>query len=160
MTIYEIDAAMTALVDEETGELLDFEQFAALQMERDTKVENMALWYKNLVSDAAAIAEEVKNLNARKTVIANKAERLKKYLDEILCGEKFSTPRTAITFRRSTKTDITDFAALKAWANETGNNVLKYAEPEADRTAIKKLITDGVTVPGASLVDNLSMTIK
>lgn len=48
MTIYEIDARMAGLIDPETGELLDYEAFASLQMEREAKIENMALWYKDL----------------------------------------------------------------------------------------------------------------
>ena len=43
MTIYEIDNRIAELVDPETGELLDYEAFAELQMEREAKIENMAL---------------------------------------------------------------------------------------------------------------------
>ena len=41
MTIYEIDDALLSLVDGETGELLDFEEFERLSMERDKKIEGM-----------------------------------------------------------------------------------------------------------------------
>ena len=66
MTLYEIDQAIQGLVDPETGELMDYEAFAALQMDRDAKIENMALWYKDLMADAKAIKEEADTLNERR----------------------------------------------------------------------------------------------
>ena len=38
MTLYEIDQAIQGLVDPETGELMDYEAFAALQMDRDARL--------------------------------------------------------------------------------------------------------------------------
>ena len=62
MTIYEIDSRIAELLDPDTGELLDYEAFAALQMEREAKIENMALWYKDLSAEAKAIRDEEKAL--------------------------------------------------------------------------------------------------
>ena len=62
MTIYEIDNRIAELVDPETGELLDYEAFAELAMEREAKIENMALWYKDLTAEAKAIREEERAL--------------------------------------------------------------------------------------------------
>ncbi len=50
MTLYEIDKAITDLADPETGEITDFEALDNLQMARDQKIENIACYYKNLVS--------------------------------------------------------------------------------------------------------------
>ena len=58
MNIYEIDNAMMSLIDEETGEIKDFTAFEELQMQREEKIENVALWYKNLVAESKAIREE------------------------------------------------------------------------------------------------------
>ena len=44
MTIFEIDEAILECVDLETGEIIDAERLDALQMERDKKIENVALW--------------------------------------------------------------------------------------------------------------------
>ena len=62
MTLYEIDQRITELVDPETGELLDFDAFQALQMDRQEKIENAVLWYKDLIAPAKASKEEVENL--------------------------------------------------------------------------------------------------
>ena len=58
MNIYEIDNAMFSLIDEETGEIKDYEAFEELQMQKEEKIENTALWYKNLVAESKAIREE------------------------------------------------------------------------------------------------------
>ena len=58
MSLYKIDRELESLVDPETGELLDFERFAELRMERERKIEDIALWHKNEVMEAKAIREE------------------------------------------------------------------------------------------------------
>jgi hypothetical protein len=89
MTLYEIDQKLMELVDPETGELLDYEAFAAFQMEREEKIENMGLWVKELSAESAAIKQEIDNLTKRKTAADKKAESLKRYLSLILNGQKF-----------------------------------------------------------------------
>ena len=64
MTIYDIDAQISACIDE-CGEIIDTERFDELQIERDTKLENVACWYKNLLADAEAIKSEVNVLKER-----------------------------------------------------------------------------------------------
>lgn len=56
--LYDINSEILSCIDAETGEIIDVERLQALQMEREQKVENVALWYKNLLSDAAQYAEE------------------------------------------------------------------------------------------------------
>ena len=108
MTIYEIDNRIAGLVDPETGELLDYEAFAELQMEREAKIENMALWYKDLTAEAKAIREEEKALAERRKSAENKAERLKAYLDEALAGESYKTSRVAVSYRKSTAVEVSN----------------------------------------------------
>ena len=56
--IYEIDQDILDCVDMETGEILDTEKLTALQMERERKLEGVALWVKDLSAEAAAVKEE------------------------------------------------------------------------------------------------------
>lgn len=55
MTLYEIDSAIMDCVDEETGEIIDLEKLEALNIERDKKVEGIALAVKNYAAEAKAI---------------------------------------------------------------------------------------------------------
>lgn len=142
MTLYDIDNRLQELVDPETGEIADYEAFEALDMERNRKLENMACWIKNMKADVDGIAAEVKALQARKTAIAKRAERIAGYLQEALAGQKFETPKCSITYRNSTAVVIGD-----------------YAEPKIDKNELKKLLNDG-EVPGASLEKRQNMQIK
>ena len=58
MKLYEIDKAILECVDQETGEIIDTEKLSDLQMQKDTKVENIALWIKDLLAEADAIKNE------------------------------------------------------------------------------------------------------
>lgn len=53
-TLYEIDRAIMNCCNQETGEMIDKEALDALMMQRTEKLESVALWIKNLQSDAIA----------------------------------------------------------------------------------------------------------
>ena len=89
MTIYEIDQAIMRCVDLETGEIIDTEKLDKLQMERDTKLENVACWIKDLKAEAEALKNEKQALAERQKVAENKMESLKKYLGYALDGNAF-----------------------------------------------------------------------
>ena len=48
MRLYEIDEAILSCIDTDTGEILDADKLNALQIEREEKLENVALWIKKL----------------------------------------------------------------------------------------------------------------
>ena len=104
-------------VDPETGELTDPEAFAARYAEfsisREEIIENTLLLYKNCVSDAAAIAEEIKVLKERKDAIERKAERFKTDAADALGGEKFQTAKVAVAWRPSKKASVQQLESLK-----------------------------------------------
>ena len=152
MNLYEINKAMQECINQETGEI-DIELFEKLQLAKDEKIENIALWIKNLSSDVESMENEKKAFDERIKACKNKVSSLKTYLEMVLNGEKFQTSRCSITFRKSKSIEVTDISKLE-------KNYLKYAEPTADKTAIKKAIEGGATVAGASLVENLNVQIK
>ena len=47
MTLYEIDNAILDCIDLETGEIIDVDKLNELQLEKETKIENVALWIKD-----------------------------------------------------------------------------------------------------------------
>ena len=78
--LYEIDQAILDCVDMETGEILDSEKLTELNMERERKLEGVALWVKDLKAEAAAVKEEADKLTARKKALDNKIESIKNWL--------------------------------------------------------------------------------
>lgn len=141
MSIYDIDSAIVSLIDEETGEISDEEAFDALQMERDVKVENIGLYYKDLAAEAKAIKEEEASLAARRKSVENKAERLKHLLDYALNGDKFNSPRLKVSYRKSATVEIKE--GFTKWAEENADDLLTYSEPKPNKTLIKAAIKDG-----------------
>ena len=158
MTIYEIDQAIMECVDLETGEIIDTEQLDKLQMERDTKLENVACWIKELKAEAEAIKAEKQILANRQKVAENKAESLKKYLAYALDGKKFSTAKCAVSFKKTEAVEVTP-DGLNALMHEH-DELLKYRDPEPNKTAIKQALKDGLSVKGVQLVQNISTIIK
>ena len=157
MTLFEIDKAIMEFeldIDEETGEVLNAEELDNLQMEREKKIENVGLWYKNLVAEAEMIKAEKNAMAERQKRIENKAESLKKYLAYALNGEKFEKPRVAMSFRKSKSVNILDEASL----DDKWCNISVVRKP--DKTAIKKAIDGGEEVKGAEIVEKLNISIK
>lgn len=153
MTIYEIDNRIAELIDPETGELLDYEAFASLQMEREAKLENMALWYKDLTAEAKAIREEEKALAERRKSAENKAERLKTYLDEALAGESYKTSRVAVSYRKSTALEIKpeDEATVLEELETCGLlNCIMYQAPKISKTELTKELRPVQSSPARS----------
>lgn len=158
MNIYEIDNAMFSLIDEETGEIKDYEAFEELQMQREEKIENTALWYKNLVAESKAIREEEKALAERRKSLENKAESLKNFINRTLDGNKFSTSKVAISYRKSTAVEVDD--EFIDYAMKNNNDLLTFKRPEPNKTVIKGMLQGGFDIPHAELVERNNMSIK
>lgn len=162
MTIYEINEQIMELltqVNEETGEaLFDESKLEALTMERDRKVENLALAWKNLTAEAKAIKAEEDSLAKRRKSAENAAERAKSYLEFVLAGETYKSPKVAVSYRKSES--VEPAPGFMDWALTNDDTLIRYKEPEADKTAIKKALKDGKEIPFVELVTKTSMTIK
>ena len=143
-----------ACCDMETGEVIDPERLEALQMERDTKIENVALWIKNLESDALAYKAEKDAFAAREAAARKKAEDLKKWLVMALEGQKFSTSRCAVSFRKSEIVEVEDVSLIPAELLKVKTTV------EANKTAIKEALKNGQEISGCSLIQKLNTQIK
>lgn len=152
MTLYEIDQALLACIDPETGEI-DEAQWEALSIDRDVKIENTALLIKDLLAQAELIREEEKALADRRRRKENTAERLKRNLANSLYGQKFETSRVEINFRKSVKLDIGCDAIIP-------KEFLKYKAPEPDVTRLKAYLKDGGCVYGVTLLENNNIQIK
>ena len=152
-TLYEIDAEILNCIDAETGEIIDFDKLQELQLARDEKIENVALWYKNLMSDAEQYKAEKDAFAEKEKAAKKKAEGLKAYLENALQGAGFKTTRVNVTWRKSEKVEIDDLFALD-------DCYLNYSEPKPDKTAIKAAIKDGLEIKGAHIETCNNMSIK
>lgn len=161
LKLYEIENAITELVDLETGEILDVEAFEALSMERDSMIEGMACWYKNLAAEVNAIKEEENALAARRKSCEKAAARLKEHLTHFLGGANFKTARVSLSWRSSEAVEFVDETAfIEAMAAAGRTEFLKFSAPEVSRKAVKEAIEAGEILEGASIVKRNNIQIR
>lgn len=157
MTLFDINKAILEFdyeIDEETGEILNAEELDALELARDEKIEGVGLWIKNLQAEAEAVKKEKDAMADRQRRLEKKAESLKNYLAWALKGEKFSTPRIAMSWRKSESVLIPDEALL----DDRFVNIQMIKKP--DKKLIKDTLKAGLEVPGAELVTKQNLQIK
>lgn len=163
MKLFDIDEKLAAcvklgesrVVDTESGEIIDLEAIAALEMERDKKIENLGCWYKNLLADAEALKAQKNAFAEREKAAKAKAESLRGFLGRYLNGKKFETAKVAMSFRKS---EAVEFDAK--CIGDVPEEFLKFKDPELDKVAVKKAIKAGETVPGCELVQRQNLQIK
>ena len=170
MSLYTIDQELMQAIDnlynrvDENGELIDvtesdLEVISQLKAERRVKLENIALYIKNLDADAAAIRAEAEKLIKRAARMENKAEGLKGYMLRSMIANnepELSTPRYAAKISSSESTEILDEALIPA---EFIRVIQKEPERKPDKVAIKKAIKAGIEVAGAQLVKKQKVNI-
>ena len=163
MKLFDIDEKLAAcvkldesrVVDTESGEIIDLEAIAALEMELDKKIENLGCWYKNLLADAEALKAQKNAFAEREKAAKAKAESLRGFLGRYLNGKKFETAKVAMSFRKS---EAVEFDAK--CIGDVPEEFLKFKDPELDKVAVKKAIKAGETIPGCELVARQNLQIK
>jgi len=99
MKLYEIDEQILECVDQETGEIIDPERLNALEMERDIKIRNVGLWYKDLKAEAKALKEEEDAFKKRRQSAENRVKSIQSWLEFALGGQPFETEDKALTIK-------------------------------------------------------------
>lgn len=135
-SLYEINNAIALYemeFDPDTGEWINESELDALQMDRAEKIESLLLWAKNLNAEGMAIKAEADVLKDRYKRIENKIRRIEDYVASSLAGEKFSTPRVEVSWRKSEKVIIPDefkvpdkFVNLSVERNPVKAEIKKY----------------------------------
>jgi chromosome condensin MukBEF ATPase and DNA-binding subunit MukB len=160
--LYDIDQAILDCVDQDTGEILDGDALTALQMEREAKLEGVALWVKDMKAEADAVKAEADKLTARKKALDNKIEAVKTWLLYALNGERLKTARCNVYQTHSQKLTVADEPELVKFLQtlEKPERFLRFREPELRKDEIKKALKEDVHIPGVSLEETESVVIK
>ena len=162
MTLFEINDAIQRCVklesgdyvDTETGEIIDTEALSQLEMDRDTKIRNIACWIKNLESDEKALADQIKIFQARKKAAENKRESLKSYLAAFMAGKKWQNSEVAISWRKSESVEVEDIEKLPK------EYLRVVTTTEANKQQLKADLKSGAEIDGAHLVTKENIQIK
>lgn len=161
MTLYEYDQRILSLIDQDTGEVKDYDAFLELNMAREEKIEATALYIKDLEGDAKKIKDEISSLQARVGPLQNKASRLREYLARSLEGQKYSSPRCALSFRTSRALEVDDAAEAAKWLENNGHgDLVVYDAPKLDKRLVKQLVESGENIPGVKVEERQSLQVR
>lgn len=141
--------------DEETGEITDLstEQIEKLEMDYLVKVENCIAYYKNMDAMEKAMAQAIKDMQARKKALANRKKNFAKYIGEN-CKTKVDTPIGSVSHRSSKQVIVTDIDKLPEEYKRVKTTV------DADKMAIKRAIDSGEHIDGAHIIVNQNVQIR
>lgn len=161
-SLYTVSAGLAAIIaqlEDNGGELTpELEQQLTITEERFAE---KAADYGAAILNLRAMADAARAEKDRLAKLQKFYENASKRLEGALCSAmdtfsrpKIETPSVRLFLRHSTATEIDDLEKVP--------NLYKTTKVEqvADKTAIKKAIQDGVDVPGAHLIDNVSLQIK
>lgn len=169
MKLYEVNQAIEGIFDmmvnPETGEIIPDEtlmaQLDALQMERSRILEYLAKLVLNSKAQAASIKEEEQRLRERRGGLERKVERLMDILDRECAGEKTDCGVATVCYRKTTKVEVADSQTAISWLSENGlSHCYRVPEPELSKTEVKRLLSAGTEIPGVSLVQDYSCSLR
>jgi hypothetical protein len=167
MTLYNIDNKILEIiergfvVDEDTGEIIDSAEevnarLEELEFDRTAKIENIALYIKNMESLVVSLKAEEKALADRRRAREKRIENLKNYLTSSMVAANengIETSKVCISFRKSESVVVNEEILDKKYFNEK----VSYTP---DKTAIKKALKDGATIDGAYIETKQNLQIK
>ena len=161
-TLYGITAEMNAilsLIEEGGGELTpELEQALAINEDQFvSKAEDYGHAILNLKAMAGAAKAEKERLASLQKFYENAQKRLTDALSnamQLFGQDKVENATMRLSLRHTTATEVDDLDAIPMEFKTTKVEVV------ADKTAIKKAIQQGEDVPGAHLVENVSLQIK
>lgn len=159
----QIDLFCEQIDSGEIPEEVFWDTLEAMQGEINSKLDNVACIYKQMMYEAAMMkAEELKLCERRKAKEAA-AERMKEYIRysmQAVGMKKLETARNRLSFRSSTRVKIDDEDAFVEWAQAYNPDLLTYKTPAPNKTAIGKVIKSGQPVQGCTLEQGISLQVK
>lgn len=167
MTLYNIDNKILEIiergfvVDEDTGEIIDSAEevnakLEELEFDRTAKIENIALYIKNMESLVVSLKAEEKALADRRRAREKRIENLKNYLTSSMVAANengIETSKVCISFRKSESVVVNEALLDQKYFNEK----VSYTP---DKTAIKKALKDGATIDGAYIETKQNLQIR
>jgi hypothetical protein len=126
-----------------------------IEISIEEKIENTALYIKNLDAEAEMIKLEEKKLAERRKACENRAERVREWLSINMDGKPFKSAKCVISWRKSESVEVAvDAETLPAYYQNVKTTVT------ADKTLLKAAIKSGEIIAGVSIVEKQNMQVK
>lgn len=171
MKLYEVDQAIRSLLaqlepDPETGEVsmeadAIFTELNGLQMERSRVMEYLAKLVLNTRAEATSLKDEESRLRERRRSLEQRDERLMAILDRECAGEKTDCGVATVSYRKSTRVEVEDSEKAVRWLKRNKHlDCFRVPAPEVAKAEVKKLLAAGKKVPGTTLVQDISCSLR
>lgn len=155
--------ALASLIEEAGGEATDavLEELAISRENFEHKAQGYTRLILKWESEIEAASAEIKRIQALKKTKENSVARLKDTLLQALqvFGQedkagvrRYETALCKLSTRRSTAVEVTDESSLP--------DACFVVKREVSKTAIKKMIEEGMELDGAALKENISLQIR
>lgn len=168
MNLFEIDKGINELIEQgfnaaclnpETGEI-DGEKatqnLIELQADRALKLENYGMYIKNLTADINALKEQEEVFYNRKKALENKKKWLESAVKSsmMLAGEKkFESLNVVFRITVKPRVEVDESQLPEKYFREKVTR-------EANKIELQKALQNGEHIPGAWLVQNVSLSFK
>lgn len=163
MTIFQISKEIEDLLDtvDENGEISEesISKVMELQQAKDEKLENTACWIVNLKAEAKALREQEIILAERRQALERKIERVSRFLQDALGGEKLANESRVCVSYRKTKVADYDDDFIDWCMDNMKTEFLSFKDPTVDRVALKNYLKEH-ELDNARIVESVSMSVK
>ena len=141
-----------------------FDTLDGMEQELVRKAENVAVYIKNMESEAKTLKAEEDKLKARRQAKESSAKRMREYLMSCMKQaniSKIDEPKAAISLRNNPESvEISDENEFIGWASAEHDDYLRFKAPEINKSAVKAALKSGAEIPFAALTRSQSLTIK
>lgn len=159
----EYSDAIGDYVDLDTGEILTDEElqklFDGLQMDKQEALKCLVGMILSDRQTAAAIREEEKRLATRRKAFECRAERYLTLIDKE-CGTTTDFGIATLKYTTSHPLDCKDEKEAIKWLEEKGYTDCVKVTKELKKAEAKKALKDGVKIPGCTILDKKSVSLK
>lgn len=164
MNIFEIEEGIRTLYDsllDEEGNIDPevVEQLEQMTLKREEKIENTALYAKNIDYEIEALKAEKKKIEDRIRSRQKKQDWIKNLLSQTLEGQKFETEKARVTFRKSTQVQVDD--GFIDYAKYRFPELVKTKVTESpDKTKIKDILKNGGNLEHCELITKQNISVR
>jgi len=142
-----------------------FTTLSDMEEDIEVKAENLAVYILHLQADIDEMKDMEKRIADRRRAKENAVKHLKEYGIKALDAaklKKVDRPRAYLMIRNNPESvSISDEKSFISWAQRFDRgDLLRYAEPTVNKSAVKEILKSGQDVPFANLVRTRSLIIK
>ena len=115
----------------------------------------------NSRAEASSIKAEEKRLADRRRSLENRNARLMQILDRECAGQKTDCGVAIVNYRATSRVEVSDSRKAISWLKRHKHtDCYRTPEPEVSKAEVKKLLIAGENIPGVTLVQDKSCSLK